>query len=307
MTAVPLHIAPEVADALADGRGVVALESTITAHGLPRPDNLRVAGEVESVVRAAGAVPATIAVLRGVVSVGLTTGQLASVAENDDIVKLSTRDLAPAVASGRDGATTVAATARIARLVGIEVMATGGLGGVHRAARSTWDESSDLTTLGQTGITVVSAGVKSILDVGATLERLETLNVTVLGYRTNAFPAFYLVDSGLAVDWRVDSPEQVAAIVSARVALGLHRTAVLVANPVPQGSALDPDLHDRTLAAGLAEADRQGVRGKDVTPFLLEWLHRETAGASLRANEVIIRNNAELAATIAVATKGHRS
>ncbi len=307
MTTSPLHVAPEVADALADGRGVVALESTIIAHGLTRPDNLRVAAEVESTVRAAGAVPATVAVLHGVVSVGLTAEELARVAETDDVVKLSTRDLAPAVASGRDGATTVAATARIARLVGIEVMATGGLGGVHREARSTWDESADLTTLGQTGITVVSAGVKSILDVSATLERLETLNVTVLGYRTNAFPAFYLVDSGLAVDWRVDTPQEVAAIVSARVALGLHRSALLVANPVPQPVALDPDLHDQTLAAGLAAADREGVHGKAVTPFLLEWLHRETSGASLRANEVIIRNNAALAATIAVALKGHRS
>jgi pseudouridylate synthase len=307
MAAAPLHVAPEVADALADGRGVVALESTIIAHGLTRPDNLRVAADVESTVRAAGAVPATIAVLRGVVSVGLTAEDLARVAANDDVVKLSTRDLAPAVASGRDGATTVAATARIARLVGIEVMATGGLGGVHREARSTWDESADLTTLGQTGITVVSAGVKSILDVGATLERLETLNVTVLGYRTNAFPAFYLVDSGLAVDWRVDTPQEVAAIVSARVALGLHRSALLVANPVPPAAALDPDLHDQTLAAGLAAADREGVHGKAVTPFLLEWLHRGTSGASLRANEVIIRNNAALAAAVAIASKGHHS
>ena len=301
-----LQVSAEVADALAAGLGVVALESTIIAHGLSRPDNLRVAVEVEATVRRAGAVPATIAVLDGVVRVGLDKAQLAAVAERDDVVKLSTRDLAPAVAGGRDGATTAAATARIARLVGIDVMATGGLGGVHREARTTWDESSDLTTLGTTGITVVAAGVKSILDVAATLERLETLNVTVLGYRTDAFPAFYLVDSGLPVDWRVESPEQVAAIVSARVALGLHHSAVLVANPVPTESALDAETHDRTLRSGLAAADQQGIRGKAVTPFLLGWLHQETAGASMRTNEVIIETNADLGARIAVALSGGR-
>ncbi|MFZ0323583.1 MAG: pseudouridine-5'-phosphate glycosidase, partial [Actinomycetes bacterium] len=294
-----LEVDPEVAETLAEGRGVVALESTIIAQGLPRPENLRVARDVEATVRRSGATPATIAVLDGVVHVGLTGPQLASIAEREDVAKLSTRDLAPAVAAGVTGATTVAATARIARLVGIEVMATGGLGGVHREARRTWDESPDLVALGTTGITVVSAGVKSILDVAATLERLESLNVTVLGYRTNRFPAFYLVDSGLTVDWRIESAEEVAAILRARVALGLHHSAVLVANPVAKDVALDVETHDWALRSGLEEAERQGVRGKAVTPFLLEWLHRETAGGSLRANEEIIKNNAELAGHIA--------
>lgn len=303
----PLRVSREVADAVRAGRPVVALESTIIAHGLPRPQNLEVARRVEDDVRASGAVPATIAVRAGTVTVGLDDDELRELAERDDFVKLSVRDLGPAVAAGQHGATTVAATIRVARHVGIGVMATGGLGGVHREARDTWDESPDLTTLGVTGTVVVCAGVKSILDIPATLERLETLNVAVLGYRTSQFPAFYLTDSGLTLDWRVDSPHEVGDVVRAREALGTHRSAVIVANPLPPADALDPEQHDWILRAALAAVDRQGVRGKAVTPFLLEWMHRETQGRSLEANTVIIRRNASLAGQIAVDLAGGAS
>lgn len=296
----PLRVNAEVAAAVAERRPLVALESTIIAHGLPRPQNLDVARGVEQAVRELGATPATIAVLGGTVTVGLSDHELVQVAERDDVAKLSVRDLGPAVAAGRFGATTVSATARIARHVGIGVLATGGLGGVHREARNTWDESPDLTTLGSVGLVVVCAGVKSILDIPATLERLETLNVVVLGYRTRQFPAFYLTDSGLSVDWRADSPAEVADVVRAREALGAHRSAVIVANPLAPADALDREQHEWTLRAALSAADRQGLRGKAVTPFLLEWMHRETKGASLEANSIIIRRNAELAAEIAV-------
>jgi pseudouridylate synthase len=298
----PLLTSTEVADALADGRPVVSLESTIVAHGLPRPENLRVARAVEQVVREHGAVPATVAVLDGTVHVGLSDQQLERVA-NDELSKLSVRDLGPAVARGVSGSTTVAATVRLARLVGIDVMATGGLGGVHREARDTWDESADLTTLATTGMVVVCAGVKSVLDVTATLERFETLGIAVVGYRTDRFPAFYLVDSGAPVDWRVDDVDEVAAVVAARLALGLHHSSVVVAQPVTTEAALNPDEHRVALADGLAAARAAGVAGKEVTPFLLSWLHRATAGASLRANEAIISANAALAADVAGALR----
>jgi pseudouridylate synthase len=294
-------VAPEVAAALAAGRPVVALESTLVAHGLPRPDNLRVAREIEAAVRARGAVPATIAVVAGTVRVGLDDEALAAVAGRDDVVKAGVRDLAPAVARGGWAATTVASTAALAARAGIAVFATGGLGGVHREARESFDESADLTTLARTPILVVCAGVKSILDVGATLERLETLNVTVAGYRTGAFPGFYLSDSGHPAPWRVDSPAEAAALVLARDALGLASGAIVVANPLPPDEQVDPALHDRVLRAGLEAAARDGVRGRDVTPFLLERFHRETGGESLRANIRLILRNAALAAEIAVA------
>jgi pseudouridine-5'-phosphate glycosidase len=292
---------PEVADALRAGRGVVALESTLIAHGLPAPDNLRVAREAEAAVRAAGAVPATIAVLGGEVRVGLDDAALEAIALRDGVIKAGVRDLAPAVARGADAATTVASTAHVAARAGISVFATGGLGGVHRGARESWDESADLTTLAQTGVVVVCAGVKSILDVAATLERLETLNVTVAGYRTDAFPGFYLADSGHPVPWRVDSPEEVTALMRARDALGLGGRAIVVANPLPAGEQLDPALHDRVLRESLDAAAAGGVAGRDVTPFLLERFHRETGGASLRANVRLVVRNAQLAGRIAVA------
>ena len=299
----PLNIGPDVAAALAAGAPVVALESTIISHGLPRPRNLDVAHQIEQAVRDAGATPATIAVVGGEVCVGLDERQLAIVAAGDDVVKVSVRDLATVVARRGHGATTVASTSHVAVLAGIDVFATGGLGGVHRRARETWDESADLTTLGSTPITVICAGVKSILDVAATLERLETLNVGLVGYGTNHFPGFYLTDSGFTVEFRVDSPAEVAAIMAARHALEL-RSALIVANPLGPDDALDSALHDWVLTSGMAASESAGVMGKDVTPFLLDWFHRETGGASLTANVTIILNNATLAARVAVAAAG---
>jgi len=251
-------------------------------------------------VRAEGAVPATIAMVGGEARVGLDEEALSLVAASEDVVKCGVRDLAPAAARGAHGATTVAATSVLAVRAGIGVFATGGLGGVHRGARETWDESADLGTLATTPITVVCAGVKSILDVGATLERLETLNVTVVGYGTDAFPGFYLADSGHPVPWRVDTPEEAAAVVRARAALG-GEAGIVVANPLPVSEQLDPGLHARVLEDGLAAAERSGATGKDATPFLLDFFHRETAGASLEVNVRIVLRNAELAARIAAA------
>jgi pseudouridine-5'-phosphate glycosidase len=293
-----MRIHDEVAEALGAGRPVVALESTIISHGLPRPRNVTVAREIEAVVRDAGAVPATIAVVGGEVRIGLDDAALEAIAAGEGVVKCGVRDLAPAVARGRNGATTVAATSMLAVAAGIGVFATGGLGGVHRGARESWDESADLATLAHTPITVVCAGVKSILDVGATLERLETLNVTVLGYRSDAFPGFYLSDSGFSVPWRVDSAEEAAAVVRARAELGAE-AAVVVANPIDE--QLDPALHDRVLRAGLRAAASAGATGKDATPFLLDYFHRETDGASLEVNVRIVLRNARLAAEIAAA------
>lgn len=290
---------PEVADALSSGGAVVALESTIISHGLPRPQNLRIAREIEGEVRAGGAVPATVAVVDGVARIGLDDETLARVASDPSVVKASVRDLAALAAHGGTGATTVASTAHLAARAGIAVFATGGLGGVHRGAAETWDESADLTTLSRTPVLVVCAGVKSILDVGATLERLETLNVGVLGYCTDRFPGFYLRDSGHRLDWRVDSPREVAAVVRARTRLGTDGYGLVLANPVDAADELDRAVHDDVLARGLAAADHAGVRGKDVTPFLLDWFHRETGGASLATNVALVRSNARLAAEVA--------
>jgi pseudouridine-5'-phosphate glycosidase len=301
-TAAPgvLSLSDEVAEAVAEARPVVALESTIISHGLPRPENLRVAAEVEDIVRSRGAVPATVAILAGRIHVGLDPDLLEQVATRDDVVKVSVRDLATIVARGGNGATTVAATSHIALLAGLRVFATGGLGGVHRQARDSWDESADLSTLAETPVTVVCSGVKSILDVGATLERLESLNVGILGYATAAFPGFYLTDSGFSVDWSAQDPDDVARIMAARDRLRV-RSALVVANPLPADQQLDPDLHDAVLEEGLRLASARNISGKDVTPFLLDHFHRATHGASLVVNERIIVRNAELAARIAVA------
>jgi pseudouridylate synthase len=285
---------------MAAGRAVVALESTIIAHGLPRPGNLRVAREIEDAVRASGAVPATIAVLGGEVRVGLGDDELERIGGSDDVAKCSVRDLPVVCARGGDGATTVAATAHLAARAGIAVFATGGIGGVHRDAAASFDESADLVELGRTPICVVCAGVKSILDAGATLERLETLGVTVVGYRSDRLAGFYLADSGLPVPWRADSPAEVAAIMRARAEVGAPG-GVLVANPIPVGEQLDPALHDRVLGEALAAAAAQGVRGKAITPFLLDRLNQETKGESLRANIALVTHNAALAGEIAVA------
>jgi pseudouridylate synthase len=299
-----VRIAPEVAEALAAGRPVVALESTLVSHGLPRPRNLQVAREAEAAVRGGGALPATIAVVAGEARVGLDDGALRKIAERDDVVKCAVRDLAAVAARGGYGGTTVAATAYLAARAGIQVFATGGLGGVHHDARDTWDESADLETLARTGIVVVCAGVKSILDVGATLERLETLNVAVLGYGTDRFPGFYLSDSGHSVPWRVNSSAEVAEQVLAARALGTDDRAVVVGNPLSPEEQLDPVLHDRVLAEGLIAAEAAGVHGKDVTPFLLDYLAEETQGSSLEANVRLVLRNARLAAEIAAALAG---
>jgi pseudouridylate synthase len=294
-----VRIHPEVAEALASGRAVVALESTIISHGLPHPQNLQVARQLEADVRAAGAVPATIAVVDGVPRIGLDDAELTKIASSVKVVKASVRDLATICARGGSAATTVASTAHLAVRCGIAVFATGGLGGVHRQARESWDESADLYTLSHTPIVVVCSGVKSILDVPATLERLETLNVGVLGYRTNRFPGFYLADSGSRIDWRVDSPAEVAAVVCARAQLHTEQYGLVVANPIPASAELDADLHERVLASALAAAEAAGIRGKDVTPFLLEHIHGATYGASLAANVALVRANARLGAEIA--------
>ena len=288
----------EVRTALDEGRPVVALESTIIAHGLPRPDNLRVAREIEGVVRSNGAVPATIAIVDGDVRIGLDDAALDALANTDGVAKCGVRDLAPVLARRAFGATTVAATSHLAERAGIRVFATGGLGGVHRGAADTFDESADLATLARVGICVVCAGVKSILDIPATLERLETLNVTVLGYRTDTFPAFYLTSSGLPVTWRVDSPREAADVLRARLAVGAPG-GVVVANPLDE--QMDPDLHERVLRDGLAAATVEGISGRDVTPFLLERFHTHTDGESLRANVRLVLRNAALAAEIAAA------
>jgi pseudouridine-5'-phosphate glycosidase len=294
-------MAPEVAEAVAGGQPVVALESTLIAHGLPAPRNLEVANELEATVRAAGAVPATIAVVAGEPRIGLDAAALEAIAAGENVVKCGVRDLAVVVARGGHGATTVAATAWLAARAGVHVFATGGLGGVHRESRETWDESADLETLARVGTVVVCSGVKSILDVGATLERLETLGVTVVGFQTDRFPGFYLHDSGFPAPWRVESAEEVAALIAARRALGSDDRAVVVANPLPVDEQLDPGLHTKVLAEGLAAAEAAGVGGKEMTPFLLDFFHRETGGASLEANVRIVVRNARLAAEIAVA------
>ncbi len=295
---LPLRLSEEVSDAIASGAGVVALESTIISHGLPRETSFRTAREIEADVRAAGAVPATIAVVDGVVRVGLDDDQLLRVAESEDVVKASVRDLPVLVARRTTGATTVASTSYLAHLAGVKVFATGGLGGVHRGARDTWDESADLAALAAVPVTVVCAGVKSILDVPATLERLETLSVAVLGFRTDTFPGFYIRDTGLPVPWRVEGPAEVAAVMRARDVLGL-RQGLVVANPIHEADEMDHGLHQQALESGMAAADRAGVRGKDVTPFLLAWFHEQTQGASLAANVALVRSNARLAAEVA--------
>lgn len=290
----------EVARALSTGAPIVALESTILAHGLPRPRNLEVGRRLEGIVREHGAVPATIALLGGRVHVGLDAAALEHVCGSDGIVKASVRDLGPIVASGADAATTVASTAWLAHRAGIRVFATGGLGGVHREATMTFDESADLTVLAEVPLVVVCAGAKSVLDVPATLERLETLGVAVLGWRTTRFPGFYVTDGGIELTWRVDDTATVARARRAADGLGVDR-ALVVANPVDPVHQLDPGLHDRALLESLAAADEAGVSGRDVTPFLLERMERATGGASLEANIAAVEGNVALAADIAVA------
>jgi pseudouridine-5'-phosphate glycosidase len=291
----------EVSAAIAAGTPIVALESTIISHGLPRPSNLLVAQECESIIRARGAVPATIALLDGVVHIGLEASELDAIANRDDISKASSRDLAITIAQGKSAATTVAATAHIAAIAGIKVFATGGLGGVHRGANESFDESADLTALSQLDMTVVCAGVKSILDVHATLERLETLAIGIVGYKTNRFPGFYLTDSGFEIEHRVDSAEEIAAIIHARSQVATSNHALIVTNPVEK--QMDKARHDEILATGMANAARDGIDGKYVTPYLLEHFHTASKGESLAINTEIIKSNCALAADIAMALK----
>ena len=295
-----IRVGNHVTQALAAHRPVLALESTIITHGLPRPRNLEVALATEEQVCNLGVTPATIGVVGGECVIGCTTDDLRALALDESVVKLSIRDLPIAAALGLSGGTTVAATATLACQAGIKVFSTGGLGGVHRGASHTFDESADLPSLATTPLVLVSAGVKSILDVGATLERLETLSIPVLGWQTRAYPGFYIADSGFTVDYQADTPEQVAAIAAARDELGL-RAAVLIAKPLPAEHQLDKALHDRVLAAGLAEVDAQGIRGHDITPFLLDYMQHHTGGESLEANLAAYRGNVELGARIATA------
>ncbi|HET9828913.1 MAG TPA: pseudouridine-5'-phosphate glycosidase [Nocardioidaceae bacterium] len=295
-----LVVADEVSDAIASGAGVVALESTIISHGLPTASSAATARRIEAAVRAAGAVPATVAVVDGAVRLGLSDDELIRVAEGTGVVKTSVRDLGPVLSRRLTGATTVAATAYVAHRVGVRVFATGGLGGVHRGARDSWDESADLAALAAVPVTVVCAGVKSILDVPATLERLETLSIPVLGFGTDRMPGFYVRDIGLPVPWRVDSVSEVAEMMACRDELGLPQ-ALVVARPVDPDDEMDRALHESILQQGLAAAERQEVTGKDVTPFLLGWFHDRSDGASLTANVGLVLANAELAAAVAAA------
>ncbi len=300
MSEQSFHTSPEVAEALKSGKPIVALESTIISHGLPRPSNLTVAREVEEIVRSRGAVPATIALLDGKVHIGLTDDQLVDIANRDDIAKASSRDLAIVAAAGKSAATTVAATAHLAVLAGINVFATGGLGGVHRGANETFDESAELNALSQLDITIVCAGVKSILDVSATLERLETLAIGVVGYKTKAFPGFYLTDSGFTIEHQVNSATEIAAIIAQRQALKTNN-GLVVANPVAK--EMDRARHDAILKSGMEGAEKAGIHGKYVTPFLLEHFHTASEGESLKVNIDIIKSNSALAADIAVAAQ----
>ena len=294
-----LVVHEEVREALDAGLGVVALESTILAHGLPHPDNIEIAAQIEGAVRAGGSVPATIALLDGVVHVGLGAAEVERVCTDPEIAKLSVRDVGVAAALGRSGATTVASTSALAHLAGIRVFATGGLGGVHRGASETFDVSADLGVIASTPVLIVCAGVKSILDVSGTLEYLETLSVPVLGYRTDAFPGFYLSDSGHVVPWRVESAEEAARVVVTRDRLGTDAAGVVLANPLPADRQVDRELHDRLVTEGLALLEREGVHGKDVTPRLLEYFHDSSGGESLRANVELVLSNARLAGEVA--------
>jgi pseudouridine-5'-phosphate glycosidase len=290
-----------VAKALGDKSPIVALESTIITHGLPRPKNLEVALEVEQIVTDAGATAATIAIINGQIHVGLEPEQLMQIAHDENILKASIRDLAIISTQKKSAATTVAATSHIANMAGISLFATGGLGGVHREAWQSWDESADLLALANTPVLIVCSGAKSILDVSATLERLETLSVPILGYKTNRFPGFYLTDSGFELEHRADTPQDIAQIWRARGDVATNNSALIVANPV--GNQMDKVLHDQILFDGLAKAKTAGISGKAVTPFLLEYFHSNSKGESLRVNIEIIKANAALAAQIAVALK----
>lgn len=296
-----LVLAPEVRAAVEDRRPVVALESTIISHGMPYPKNVETALRVEHTVRATGAIPATCAIIHGKLTAGLSQSEIEILGKGGpSITKASRRDLPFLVSQGQSGATTVASTMIIAQLAGLRVFATGGIGGVHRGATTTMDISADLQELAHTSVAVVCSGAKSILDLGLTLEYLETFGVPVLGYRTGEFPAFYTRRSGLGVDYRLDSPEAIAKLLKVKWELGLHG-GVIVANPIPVEYELDPNIMEKAIAEALAEAGRKGVQGKAVTPFLLARMEALTGGKSLASNIELVCNNASVAAEIAVA------
>ncbi|CAI9403235.1 pseudouridine-5'-phosphate glycosidase [Nocardioides sp. T2.26MG-1] len=293
-----LTLTDEVAQALRDGAPVVALESTIISHGMPYPQNVEMATEVEDIIRDAGAVPATIAVLHGRPRIGLGTDDLELLASHEDVAKVSVRDLPFVIARGAHGATTVAATMRLAALAGIRTFVTGGLGGVHRGAQQSFDESADLTELGTTDVAVVSAGVKSILDIGLTLERLETLGVPVLAYGADEFPSFFSRSSGHAAPMRADTPAEIAATMAAKWDLGIAG-GVVIANPIPVEDEIPADEIGAIIEQALGDMDALGIHGKDATPYLLGRIVEITGGASLTANIALVRHNARLGAAIA--------
>ena len=299
MTA-PIRISTEVRDALAEGRPVVALESTIFTHGLPRPRNLEVALEGEAIVRDAGAVPATIGVFHGESVVGLSEDEITELSKEDGLLKASIRELAYAKVKGLSAGTTIAATAYLANRAGIDVFATGGLGGVHHGAEKTFDESADLVAMSRTSFVLVSSGAKAILDIAATLERFETLSVPVVGYRTNSYPGFYVQESGYTLNQRVDSPQEVAAMLREQRALGMT-SGINLANPVPGDEQLDPEGLDAILEQAWADAEKDGISGQASTPYLLDYIRRATNDRSLDANVALYRNNIKLATQVAAA------
>ncbi|MCX7570940.1 pseudouridine-5'-phosphate glycosidase [Tumebacillus sp. DT12] len=293
-----LELHPEVEQALQEGRPVVALESTIISHGMPYPENVQTAREVEAIIREQGAVPATIGIMNGKIKIGLSDEELEAFGSSKDVMKVSRRDLPYVVSQQKNGATTVAATMIGAQLAGISVFVTGGLGGVHREGEVTMDISADLTELAQTSVAVVCAGAKSILDIGRTLEYLETQGVPVIGYRTDDFPAFYTRKSGYGVDCRLDSPEETAALLKAKWDLGLAG-GLVIANPVPEADALDEQEMEANIERALSEAKQLGIKGKDVTPFLLGKMKEITQGRSLVTNIALVKHNALVGAQIA--------
>lgn len=300
MSDVGVRVSDEVRDAVAQGRPVVALESTIFTHGLPRPRNVEVALAAEATIRAAGVTPATIGVVRGRPVVGLSAAEIMALGADDHVVKATIRDLPYAAVTGNNAGTTIAATALLAHRAGITVFATGGLGGVHHGAATSFDESADMIALARIPIVLISSGAKAILDIAATLERFETLSVPIVGYRTDRYPGFYVVDSGYPLAARVEEPGQVATMVHAQRALGLT-SAILVANPVPEADQLDPTLLDGVVEAAWAAAERDGISGPASTPYLLDHIRVATGGASLDANVALYDNNVRLAVQVAAA------
>lgn len=297
-----LMLSAAVQEALDHNRPVVALESTIISHGLPYPENLALAREVETIIQEIGATPATIAMMDGVIKVGLTDEELVLLAKSENVIKASKRDFAYILSQQKTGATTVSGTVIVAAMAGIPIFATGGLGGVHRGASETFDISRDLEDLALHNVAIVSSGVKSILDIGKTLEYLETKGVEVIGYQTDQFPAFYTRSSAFKVDYRLDTPEEVASLIRAKFDSGLEG-GILIANPIPKEASLDESLMEDAIHKALIDADKEGVKGKDITPYLLSKIKSLTEGKSLASNIALMKNNAKVAALIAVAYK----